>query len=469
MDPLPARSAILLLLGALACPRALGADDPAPATDAAAELLAAAETAAKNGAYAKAHAQYKRLAKEFPDTPAGRIAARRAEPSAYLGVADLVRTGPSANRVDVVVMGDGFTLPHLDQFESIAKSVPKTLARAAVFEEYEAYFNYLRAAVVSAEDGVDEYGRTYDTALNGFRSGGIQGQVAVDRNAVHGVLAQMPEQDGLAIAIVKLGELGTGGGGVATVGGRAPKTTVHEWGHAFANLMDEYSANTGERGQVSSGPNVAATDDPKRVPWRHWLEERVSGIGVYQGADGRPKGAWKPTNNCIMDVGVDFCPVCREAIVLAIYRLVDPIEEVVPPAHDGPGRRIQLSSRTPLRERQPIEFTVRTLRPKSHSLEADWYVVRDADAPPPRPGGTGDRSQRGALASLPGAARKSGKALQGRDSFTFDSTDFEPGLWRVVCRVKDGARPVGAKEPWVLADPAGLLESERVWWIEITQ
>ena len=46
-------------------------------------------------------------------------------------------------------------------------------------------------------------------------------------------------------------------------------------------------------------------------------------------------------------------------------------------------------------------------------------------------------------------------------------TDLEPGVYRVVCRVKDTTELRGERYPWVLKDALGLLESERVWWIEI--
>ena len=32
-----------------------------------------------------------------------------------------------------------------------------------------------------------------------------------------------------------------------------------------------------------------------RVPWVHWLEAKHPGVGVYEGAAGRVKGAWRPT------------------------------------------------------------------------------------------------------------------------------------------------------------------------------
>jgi hypothetical protein len=45
--------------------------------------------------------------------------------------------------------------------------------------------------------------------------------------------------------------------------------------------------------------------------------------------------------------------------------------------------------------------------------------------------------------------------------------DLEPGVWRLVCRVKDATLLRGEKFPWVLKDDESLLASERAWWIEV--
>ncbi|MBL8769558.1 MAG: hypothetical protein JNL94_19460 [Planctomycetes bacterium] len=439
-----------------------------PAKSPAAQLLEQAEAAAAKGQYGRAIALYKQLARDFAQSPEGAIGERRSQKNAFLGWDWLGRTGPSANRVDVVVMGEGFRVDQMSDYDTLAKMVPREFPRTEVFEEYAAYLNFVRAAIVSEDDGVDGSGRDYSTALGAMGSGGIQGQVTVQRDAVHRMLTELPEHDGFAIVLVKNGLLGTGGNGVAAVGGRDPKTLIHEWGHAFANLMDEYSANTGHRVDVRGGPNVSFVEDEKRVPWAHWLAEHVSGIGVHEGANGRAQGAWKPTNNCIMDVGQEFCPVCREAIVLQIHRLVDPIDEATPDAHATVDSAIVLSAKTPLREQKPLTFRVKTLRPKSHPLQATWFVVRDDPGRPTIvPARTPDRLARGPLPRLDGKPRQDGKANGGVDAFVFEQEDYEPGLWRVVVRVQDSTRVRGDRTPWVLKDDAMLLVTERSWWIRI--
>ena len=144
-------------------------------------LLAEAEKAASKGRYAKARSLYMRIARKFPNTSAGATAATRSLPSAFLGWSDLLRHGPSENRVDVVITGDGYTMKHLGALESVARVVPKLFRRNNTLSEYLRYHNFLRASVVSKDDGLDAHGREYDTAFDGRQSGAIQGQCTCDR------------------------------------------------------------------------------------------------------------------------------------------------------------------------------------------------------------------------------------------------------------------------------------------------
>ena len=67
-----------------------------------------------------------------------------------LGWSDIARSGPSDNRVDVVIMGDGYTLRHLkSSFDSRTEDLLDAFEREPALEEYFSYFNFIRAAVVS--------------------------------------------------------------------------------------------------------------------------------------------------------------------------------------------------------------------------------------------------------------------------------------------------------------------------------
>ncbi len=441
-------------------------------------VLDKAEAAARAGRYPEARTAYQRLAKKSPETDAGKIAVRRSTPSAFLGWDYVVQNGPSSNRVDIVLMGDGYELEHMKNFAKFAADIPPLFERNPTYREYWNYLNFLRCDLVSAENGVDGFGRDYDTALNASTGETFAGHVVIDRSRVNAMFDEMPAHDSMAICFVRNGVLGTGGGGIATIGGREATTTVHEWGHAFGRLGDEYeTAQSAHQGDPSRPPNRAAnvsdTEDPKLVPWAHWLEAKHPGVGVYEGAAGRVRGAWRPTSTgCTMSSGERFCLVCQEALVLRIYDYVDPIDDVVPEAQ-------------PLRNKPPIvmgrdglTFDVQVMRPTSHALEVTWWILPEARFP-----STGKDSTPGIRASKPGARDRSRRGalmpitdepwgrvrteMDGKHRLDLKATDLEPGKYLVVCRAKDTTKLRGEKWPWVLKDEKGLLESERAWWIQV--
>ena len=438
-----------------------------------AALFVKAEALACRGRHEDARELYEHIAEEHPGSPEGPRAAARAAPSALLGSCALVAHGPAANRVDVVILGDGYELGHQRAFDELAEDVPPLFERVEPFREYWEYLNFARGVCVSAEAGVDGFGREYETLLGGFTRGTDSGHVSVDFGRVQSVLADIPHSDGIAIVFVKLGILGSGGLGVAVIGGRDARTAVHEFGHAFAGLGDEYATHTHVRGVVRDNVNVSSTDDPERVPWRHWLEARHPGVGVYEGASGQAMHAWRPTaSGCVMNDGEAFCPVCREALVLRIYSIVDPIEETVPLA-PPPGIEEPI-----LLVEDPVELRVRTLRPASHDLDVRWWVEpveepASGEIPLPtrepvfRSTGT-DRLQRGPLPAIEAKPRESrGVGRDGVATLRLTKDDLAPGRYRITCRVQDSTELRGEKFPWVLRDERGLLESERVWWLEV--
>jgi hypothetical protein len=118
------------------------------------------------------------------------------------------------------------------------------------------------------------------------------------------------------------------------------KTALHEFGHSFANLDDEYVDYTDindfplpTSGDLTS-PNVTLasvviTDTKgsliKTLKWGHFLElPGAEGIiGAYSGGYYRPKGVYRSQTDCFMrsfDFNVDFCFVCQEAIIRATYQ-----------------------------------------------------------------------------------------------------------------------------------------------------
>ncbi len=432
---------------------------------------------AEQGRYQDAHRRYQRLARDFAETEAGQIAARRAQPSAFICATDVVRNGPSENRVDVVFMGEGYTVKHQKAWDKFAQDIPPYFERQKTLGEYYRYFNFIRANLISAEEGVDGYGRTYDTALNGAMRDTYAGHVGVDRKRVFEMLDELPSHDGQAIVFVKRGKLGTGGGGVATIGGQNTKIAIHEFGHSFGRLGDEYAQETHKRDGVGTAPNVSATEDPEEVPWKHWLNLRGANVDIYEGAGGQERGAFKPTaTGCVMSSSEFFCRVCREHLVLRIYSHVDPIDSCSPADMPYEMREFLVMRESSMK----IELTV--LEPMDHKLEVQWWIVPEDKAPQParpmsaaerarygnRGSNIGPRSARGRLNNIP--AEPHAKTFPGRGGLhvlNLRKSQLEPGRYRVIARAHDTTQMRGERFPWVLQDVDELLWSERAWWVEV--
>ena len=59
-------------------------------------------------------------------------------------------------------MGEGYQITEMAAFAKLADDVPEEIRRNEVFGEYYSYLNFLRADLVSADNGVDGYGRDYE-------------------------------------------------------------------------------------------------------------------------------------------------------------------------------------------------------------------------------------------------------------------------------------------------------------------
>ena len=70
-------------------------------------------------------------------------------------VETILSNGPTANRVDIVFIGDGFTETDLSTWPAVAVAGYERLFQYEPFIRYREYFNVHRVDVVSAESGVD--------------------------------------------------------------------------------------------------------------------------------------------------------------------------------------------------------------------------------------------------------------------------------------------------------------------------
>ena len=95
-------------------------------------------------------------------------------------------------------------------------------------------------------------------------------------------------------------------------------------------------------------------------------------------------------------------------------------------------------------------------------------MLHAEDAPAPADHTLRPRHRRGPLEPIdvrPEQRVRTNK--NGVHRFRVNPRKLEPGRYRVVCRAVDKTQLRGERHPWVLRDPAGLLASERGWWLEV--
>lgn len=288
--------------------------------------------------------------------------------------------GAPQHKVDLVILGDGYTKDELPLFHNHVKRYTRVLLRSAPFKEYKDDFNIWAVDVVSIDSGIDEprEGQWKRTSL-GTRYNSLdlpRYVLAMNNKALHDIAALTPYDH----VYILVNSRRYGGGGIfhcmaVSYTGQTDHQPdwwsdyvfVHEFGHSFAGLADEYyTSRVAYENFYSTGvepwePNITALLNPKQPKWGHLIEENVpipttwnktafdslmnlyttgpegqkirkqafdllkeepwaSFIGCYEGAGYVSNGLYRPFLDCRMFSKslTPFCPVCQEAIVRKI-------------------------------------------------------------------------------------------------------------------------------------------------------
>ncbi len=264
-----------------------------------------------------------------------------------MSLTTLIDTGSSDNRVDIVFMGDGYTANEIETtyrghvggfVEHMFSDDPLT----SPFYQYRNFFNVHAIDVVSNESGVDDPGNdiTRDTALGAsYRWDGVTDRLLyVDPTQAFFTLRDGLEGAGFEAEmrfITTNSEKYGGGGGTYAVyaGGNsfAYDIALHEIGHSFAGLADEYSYGGPETHSGNEPYQPNSTTDPTGAKWEHWIgyDDPVTGVvGVYEGSSYSRFGAYRPSENSKMRaLNQAFDPIAKEAFVLGFYEYVDPLDD----------------------------------------------------------------------------------------------------------------------------------------------
>jgi hypothetical protein len=260
--------------------------------------------------------------------------------------------GDPANRVDIVILGDGYTGSELAKYAADVETFVNGLFAQEPWKEYQKYFNVHRVDVTSAESGADHPERTppvfKDTALDAtYDCAGIQRLICVNVSKVNTVLAAsvLPDSRDVVFVIVNDNEYGGSGGSVAvaSVHPDVVELVLHEVGHSFGLLADEYggppppSCNAGFE---PPEPNATMETQRDRIKWAIWIKPEtpiptvgvtVAEPGLYAGAKYCDTGLFRPTYNSKMrSLFQSYEQINSEQLVKRMYNVVSPLDSAEP-------------------------------------------------------------------------------------------------------------------------------------------
>ncbi len=200
-------------------------------------------------------------------------------------VVAIEKNGASADKVDLLLLGDGYTTEEQEEFVAKAQELTEILFATSPFRERRSDFNVWALAPPAAESGVSRpstgiyrdspIGATYDA----FRS---ERYVLTNSNKDWRRIASSVSYDFVEI----LTNSDTyGGGGIYGLFSTAAANSewagylfVHEFAHHFAGLADEYYTSSvayEAPGEIVEPyePNVTALLDPANLKWRHLVAD----------------------------------------------------------------------------------------------------------------------------------------------------------------------------------------------------
>jgi hypothetical protein len=255
-----------------------------------------------------------------------------------------LRDGGDPNTsVDLAFIAEGYKADEMNKFHEDVRNMTDALFSEEPFAGYKDKFNIWMVDAVSQDSGTDVPGeRIYvSTALNSsFYTFNLDRYLTtLDLKTVNDYAAVVPHD----VIIVLINSSRYGGGGVynyysGTTAGNdlSKKVFLHEFGHGFAGLADEYYNSSVAYDEFYPldvepwEPNITTmvnfgskwkNEVGKGIPVPTPAEDIYGNItGVFEGGGYSAKGIYRPEIDCRMksNGSKGFCTVCRNAIKLMI-------------------------------------------------------------------------------------------------------------------------------------------------------
>ncbi len=243
--------------------------------------------------------------------------------------------------IDVAIIAEGYTASESDLFYQDATIACEALFEHEPFKSMKDRFNIVAVAAPSMESGVsipnkDEWKNTaVGSHFSTFYSDRYLTTPHVKK--IHDIMAGIPYEHLIILANTDT----YGGGGIynsytlTTAHHKQFRpVVVHEFGHSFGGLADEYFYDDQYTEMYPSDtepwePNITTLVDFSSK-WKDMLpshtkiptpptkdpEKIYTEIGVYEGGGYSSKGVYRPAMECRMKINEApaFCPVCQRAL-----------------------------------------------------------------------------------------------------------------------------------------------------------
>jgi len=258
-------------------------------------------------------------------------------------VYDALYSGDPHQKIDIVILPDGYTADEMELFKSDCDKFAKELFEFQPYNQYKDRFNIRGVLAPSIDSGNDIPADSIwkNTLLNTsfYTFNSERYCMTEDYLKVRDLAANAPyDQIYILVNTEKYG-----GGAIynfynvsVNSNKQAGKIFVHELGHGFAGLADEYYDNSTSYNDFYNTvvepwePNITTLVNFEKK-WKHLLndgtpvptpdtKEYNQMLGVFEGGGYMAKGVYRPKHDCMMKTfqGREFCAACQEAIIKMI-------------------------------------------------------------------------------------------------------------------------------------------------------